>query len=64
MRFAVIADSHIRLTDDDIARRTSYAVKINAVTDAARPLEMRGAAGEADQTPGKYTHDLKRGEGG
>ena len=28
------------VTDEDIANRTSYAVKIGAVTDAARPLEM------------------------
>jgi len=36
-----LVDIHI-ITDDDIARRTSYAVKIGAVTDAARPLEMGG----------------------
>jgi pyruvate,water dikinase len=28
------------VTDDDIARRTSYAAKINAITDAARPLAI------------------------
>ncbi len=28
------------ITDDDIAKKTSYAVKIGAVTDAARPLQM------------------------
>ncbi|MFC1639453.1 PEP/pyruvate-binding domain-containing protein [Gemmatimonadota bacterium] len=28
------------VTDDDIAKKTSYAVKIGAVTDAARPLAM------------------------
>jgi pyruvate,water dikinase len=28
------------LTDEDIARRTSYAAKIGAVTDAARPLPL------------------------
>ena len=28
------------VTDDDIARQTSYAVKIGAVTDAARPLPL------------------------
>ncbi len=33
------------VTDDDIARQTSYAAKIGAVTDAARPLRI-GAAGE------------------
>jgi len=34
-----LLDVHI-VTDEDIARKTSYAVKINAVTDAARPLEV------------------------
>jgi hypothetical protein len=28
------------VTDEDIARRTSFAVKIGAVTDAARPLVL------------------------
>jgi predicted nucleotidyltransferase len=28
------------ITDEDIAKQTSYAVKINAVTDAAHPLPM------------------------
>jgi predicted nucleotidyltransferase len=32
-------DVHI-ITDEDIENRTSYAVKINAISDAARPLEM------------------------
>jgi pyruvate,water dikinase len=35
-----LLDAHI-ITDDDIARRTSYAVKIDAPTDAARPLELK-----------------------
>jgi hypothetical protein len=34
-----LLDVHI-VTDDDLARQTSYAVKINAVTDAARPLKL------------------------
>ena len=34
-----LLDVHI-VTDDDIARKTSYAVKINAVTDAARSLPL------------------------
>jgi predicted nucleotidyltransferase len=34
-----LLDVHI-VTDEDIARKTSYAVKINAVTDAARPLRL------------------------
>jgi hypothetical protein len=33
------------VTDDDIARQSSYAVKIGAVTDAARPLPMKEARG-------------------
>ncbi|MBD3166553.1 pyruvate, phosphate dikinase [bacterium] len=34
-----ILDAHL-VTDEDIEKRTSYAVKIGAVTDAARPLPM------------------------
>ncbi len=34
-----LLDVHV-VTDDDIARRTSYATKIGAVTDAARPLKL------------------------
>ncbi|MBI4721262.1 MAG: nucleotidyltransferase domain-containing protein [Chitinivibrionia bacterium] len=37
-----LLDFHI-VTDGDIARKTSYAVKINAITDAARPLRMKQA---------------------
>jgi hypothetical protein len=29
------------VTDEDIARRTSFAVKIGAATDAARPLALK-----------------------
>jgi hypothetical protein len=35
-----LLDVHI-VTDEDIAKRTSYAVKIGAVTDAARPLKLK-----------------------
>lgn len=35
-----LLDVHI-LTDEDIARRTSYAIKINAVTDPAQELSLR-----------------------
>jgi pyruvate,water dikinase len=35
-----LLDMHI-VTDEDIANKTSYAVKIGAVTDAAKPLQMR-----------------------
>ncbi len=34
-----LLDIHI-VTDEDIAKKTSYAIKIGAVTDAARPLPM------------------------
>jgi len=34
-----LLDFHI-ITDDDIAKKTSFAVKIGAVTDAARPLPL------------------------
>ena len=37
-----LLDVHL-VTDEDIARRTSYAVKINAATDAAHQLEMKEA---------------------
>ena len=41
-----LLDIHI-VTDDDIDRKESYAVKIGAVTDAARPLPMmkQGSSG-------------------
>jgi len=35
-----LLDVHL-VTDEDISRKTSYAVKIGAVTDAARPLPMK-----------------------
>jgi len=35
-----LLDVHI-VTDEDIAKKTSYAVKIGAVTDPARPLRMK-----------------------
>jgi hypothetical protein len=34
-----LLDVHV-ITDEDIARRTSYASKVGAVTDAARPLAL------------------------
>jgi len=34
-----LLDIHI-VTDEDIARKDSYAMKIGAVTDAARPLSL------------------------
>ncbi len=35
-----LLDVHI-ITDEDIRRRTSFAAKINAVTDSARPLPLK-----------------------
>ena len=35
-----LIDYHI-LTDDDIVKKSSYAVKIDAITDAARPLVLK-----------------------
>ena len=35
-----LLDVHI-ITDDDISSRSSFAVKINAITDPARPLAMK-----------------------
>lgn len=35
-----ILDVHL-VTDEDIARKTSFAIKIGAVTDAARPLPLK-----------------------
>ncbi|MFI5180374.1 MAG: PEP/pyruvate-binding domain-containing protein [Thermoanaerobaculia bacterium] len=51
-----ILDVHF-LTDDDIRRQTSFAVKIGAVTDAARPLPMR-------PTPECPDHEGRVGPGG
>lgn len=36
-----LLDVHI-VTDEDVAAKTSYAVKIGAPTDAARPLRLKG----------------------
>ncbi|UCG51815.1 MAG: nucleotidyltransferase domain-containing protein, partial [Candidatus Latescibacterota bacterium] len=58
-----LLDFHI-VTDDDIAKRTSYAAKINAVTDAARPLTMKNGVEEARSVPGTQTQDSKRRENG
>jgi hypothetical protein len=41
-----LLDIHI-VTDDDIARGTSFAIKIGAVTDAARPLPLGPAPAPA-----------------
>jgi pyruvate,water dikinase len=44
-----LLDAHI-VTDEDIASGTSFAVKINAVTDAARRLSLRTPAADSPQT--------------
>ena len=44
-----ILEVHI-VTDEDIANRTSFAVKIGAVTDAARPLRL-GRDSQGDSEP-------------
>jgi hypothetical protein len=44
LRTAVKTDGLLDLhfiTDEDIGRESSFAVRIGAVTDAARPLEMK-----------------------
>ncbi|MCG2760551.1 MAG: nucleotidyltransferase domain-containing protein [Candidatus Delongbacteria bacterium] len=41
-----ILDVHF-ITDKDIAKKTSYALKIGALTDAARPLQLRTVIKEA-----------------
>lgn len=43
-----ILDVHF-VTDEDIANRTSFAVKIDAVTDAARPLVLARQADRRDK---------------
>ena len=49
-RTAGLLDVHY-LTDEDFARRTSFAVKVGAVTDAARPLTLApdSSSGEAPE---------------
>lgn len=42
-RIDALLDVHY-VTDEDIARQNSFAMKIGAVTDAARPLRLRSAA--------------------
>ncbi|MEW6249535.1 MAG: PEP/pyruvate-binding domain-containing protein [Planctomycetota bacterium] len=43
-----LLDIHV-VTDEDIAARTSFAAKINAVTDAARPLALKPRGADAAQ---------------
>ncbi len=44
-----LLDVHL-VTDEDIAAGTSYAAKIGAVTDAARPLPLGGSRGGGEPT--------------
>lgn len=48
---AGLLDVHI-ITDEDIEKKTSYAIKIGAVTDPARPLVMKAASGPSRGVPG------------
>lgn len=47
LRSGGILDVHL-ITDEDIANKTSHAVKIGAVTDAARPLRLKEDARRPD----------------
>jgi hypothetical protein len=51
-----LLDVHI-VTDDDIAKKTSYAVKINAVTDAARPLKLKSQERPLSETDALSTRE-------
>jgi hypothetical protein len=50
-----LLDFHI-ITDEDIAKKTSYAAKINAVTDAARPLKIQETEDDAQWDPREQVH--------
>ncbi|MFZ2053031.1 MAG: PEP/pyruvate-binding domain-containing protein [Candidatus Aminicenantales bacterium] len=50
LRTGGILDVHL-VTDKDIAKKTSYAVKINAVTDAARPLPLKKSGSPTGPNP-------------
>lgn len=49
-----LLDVHL-VTDEDIAQKTSYAVKIGAVTDAARPLSLLNPRIEEPSIPPRGT---------
>jgi predicted nucleotidyltransferase len=46
-----LLDVHL-ITDDDVAKRTSYAVMIGAATDAARPLPLKKGSSASGRTDG------------
>jgi pyruvate, water dikinase len=50
LRSGGILDIHL-ITDEDIAKKTSYAMKIDAVADAARPLPLKDGARPANGEP-------------
>lgn len=45
-----LLDAHL-ITDEDIKNRTSYAVKIGAVTDPARPLALKAGSKHLPSVP-------------
>jgi predicted nucleotidyltransferase len=55
-----LLDVHI-VTDEDIRRGTSYAVKIGAVTDAARPLKIKSTSDRGEAA--HETDEPSAGEG-
>jgi hypothetical protein len=50
-RIGGLLDVHI-VTDEDVARRTSYAIKIGSPTDPARPLLLKNMNTRVRSTPG------------
>ncbi|HUT77380.1 MAG TPA: hypothetical protein VM285_06825 [Polyangia bacterium] len=46
-----LLDVHV-ITDEDFERRSTFAVKISAVTDAARPLEPGPETPRGDDVDG------------
>jgi predicted nucleotidyltransferase len=55
-----LLDLHI-ITDEDIAKKTSYASKINAVTDAARPLRIKETEKETRPFPNERKRESGKG---
>jgi hypothetical protein len=55
-----LLDFHI-VTDKDIANKTSYASKIDAITDAARPLKIRTADGGKPRDPEEVVRQSGKG---
>ncbi|MEW6745664.1 MAG: PEP/pyruvate-binding domain-containing protein [Planctomycetota bacterium] len=49
-----LLDVHV-VTDEDIAKQTSFAAKIGAVTDAARPLKMKGPGSDGEKARETFT---------